>query len=165
MAGSVNKVILVGNLGQDPEIRSTQDGRQIANFSIATSDSWKDKNTGERREKTEWHRVVVFNEGLVRVIQNYVKKGSKVYIEGSLQTRKWTDKSGIEKYTTEVVLQGFNCNLTMLDSRNSGGDSGYGGGSSDGGYGQQSQQQGGMDSSGGGQTQNFARDLDDDVPF
>ena len=167
MAGSVNKVILVGNLGQDPEIRSTQDGRQIANFSIATSDSWKDKNTGERREKTEWHRVVVFNEGLVRVIQNYVKKGSKVYIEGALQTRKWTDQSGVEKYTTEVVLQGFNGNLTMLDSRNSGGgDGGYGGGSSGGGnYGQQNQQQGGMDQSGGGQTQNFARDLDDDVPF
>ena len=167
MAGSVNKVILVGNLGQDPEIRSTQDGRQIANFSIATSDSWKDKNSGERREKTEWHRVVVFNEGLVRVIQNYVKKGSKVYIEGALQTRKWTDQSGVEKYTTEVVLQGFNGNLTMLDSRNSGGgDGGFGGGSSGGGnYGQQNQQQGGMDQSGGGQTQNFARDLDDDVPF
>ncbi len=171
MAGSVNKVILVGNLGQDPEIRSTQDGRQIANFSIATSDSWKDKNTGERREKTEWHRVVVFNEGLVRVIQNYVKKGSKVYIEGSLQTRKWTDQSGTEKYTTEVVLQGFNGNLTMLDSRNSGGDGGgYGAGSGGGGnYGQQSPQQGSQqgsaDSSGGSQNQNFARDLDDDVPF
>ncbi len=167
MAGSVNKVILVGNLGQDPEIRSTQDGRQIANFSIATSDSWKDKNTGERREKTEWHRVVVFNEGLVRVIQNYVKKGSKVYIEGSLQTRKWTDQSGTEKYTTEVVLQGFNGNLTMLDSRNSGGDGGgYGAGSGGGGnYGQQSPQQGSADSSGGSQNQNFARDLDDDVPF
>ncbi len=162
MAGSVNKVILVGNLGQDPEIRSTQDGRQIANFSIATSDSWKDKNTGERREKTEWHRVVVFNEGLVRVIQNYVKKGSKVYIEGALQTRKWTDQAGNEKYTTEVVLQGFNGNLTMLDSRNSAGDGGYSGGQSSGGnFGQQSP----MDSSGGSQNQNFARDLDDDVPF
>ncbi len=166
MAGSVNKVILIGNLGQDPEIRSTQDGRQIATFSIATSDTWKDKNTGERREKTEWHRVVVFNEGLVRVIQNYVKKGSKVYIEGSLQTRKWTDQSGTEKYTTEVVLQGFNGNLTMLDSRNAGGDSGgYDASSGGGNYGQQSPQQGSMDSSGGGQNKNFARDLDDDVPF
>jgi len=168
MAGSVNKVILVGNLGQDPEIRSTQDGRQIANFSIATSDSWKDKNTGERREKTEWHRVVVFNEGLVRVIQNYVKKGSKVYIEGALQTRKWTDQSGTEKYTTEVVLQGFNGNLTMLDSRNAGGgDGGYAGGAQSGGgnFGQQSPMDSSGGASGGGQPQNFARDLDDDVPF
>ena len=123
MAGSVNKVILVGNLGRDPEIRTTQDGREIANFSIATSENWKDKMTGERREKTEWHRIVVFNEGLVRVIKNYVKKGSKLYIEGALQTRKWTDKDGVEKYGTEVVLQGFNGSLTMLDSRSEGGGS------------------------------------------
>lgn len=129
MAGSVNKVILVGNLGRDPEIRSTQDGREIANFSVATSESWKDKSTGERKEKTEWHRVVVFNEGLVKVIKNYVKKGSKVYLEGALQTRKWTDKDGQEKYTTEVVLQGFNSVLTMLDGRRDGGASESPGGS------------------------------------
>lgn len=117
MAGSVNKVILVGNLGRDPEIRSTQDGREIATLAVATSDSWKDKATGERKEKTEWHRVVVFNDGLVGVIKNYLKKGAKVYLEGALQTRKWTDKDGVEKYSTEVVLQGFNSVLTMLDSR------------------------------------------------
>lgn len=119
MAGSINKVILVGNLGRDPEIRSTQDGREIANLAIATSESWKDKNTGERKEKTEWHRVVIFSEGLVNVVRNYLKKGSKVYIEGSLQTHKWTDKDGQEKYSTEVVLQGFNSNLTMLDGKKS----------------------------------------------
>ena len=121
MAGSVNKVILVGNLGKDPEIRRTQDGRPIANLSIATSESWRDKATGERKEKTEWHRVVIFNEGLCKVAEQYLKKGAKVYIEGQLQTRKWTDQSGAEKYTTEVVLQGFNSNLTMLDSRGGGG--------------------------------------------
>jgi single-strand DNA-binding protein len=120
MAGSINKVILVGNLGKDPEIRSTQAGKEIANLTIATSDTWKDKMTGERKEKTEWHRVVIFNEGLVNVVKNYVKKGSKLYIEGALQTRKWVDQSGQEKYTTEVVLQGFNGNLTMLDSRRDG---------------------------------------------
>ena len=113
MAGSVNKVILIGNLGNDPEIRRTQDGRPIANLSIATSDTWKDKNTGERREKTEWHRVVVFNEGLCRVIENYVKKGSKVYIEGQLQTRKWQDQSGADRYTTEIQAN----QMTMLTSR------------------------------------------------
>jgi len=122
MAGSVNKVILVGNLGKDPEIRSTQDGREIANLTVATSDSWKDKSTGERKEKTEWHRVVIFNEGLVGVVKNYLKKGAKVYIEGSLQTRKWTDQSGQEKYSTEVVLQGFGSTLTMLDGRRDGGN-------------------------------------------
>ena len=120
MAGSVNKVILVGNLGRDPEIRSTQDGREIATLALATSDTWKDKNTGERKEKTEWHRVVIFSEGLVNVVKNYVKKGSKLYIEGALQTRKWTDKDGQEKYSTEVVLQGFGSTLTMLDSKGSG---------------------------------------------
>ncbi|MFW0776750.1 MAG: single-stranded DNA-binding protein [Rickettsiales bacterium] len=123
MAGSINKVILVGNLGRDPEVRTTQDGRDIANLTIATSESWKDRNTGERKEKTEWHRVVIFNEGLTNVAKNYLRKGSKVYIEGQLQTRKWTDKDGIEKYSTEVVLQGFNSNLTMLDGRREGGDS------------------------------------------
>ncbi len=117
MAGSVNKVILVGNLGRDPEIRAMQDGREVANLAIATSESWKDRNTGERREKTEWHRVVIFNDGLVNVAKNYLRKGSKVYIEGQLQTRKWTDQSGAEKYSTEVVLQGFGGNLTMLDGK------------------------------------------------
>jgi single-strand DNA-binding protein len=120
MAGSVNKVILVGNLGRDPEIRRTQDGRPIANLSVATSESWRDKATGERKEKTEWHRVVIFSEGLCRIAEQYLKKGAKVYLEGQLQTRKWQDKDGHEKYTTEVVLQGFNSQLTMLDSRGGG---------------------------------------------
>ena len=123
MAGSVNKVILIGNLGKDPEIRRTQDGRPIANLSVATSESWRDKTTGERKEKTEWHRVVVFNEGLCKIIEQYLKKGSKVYLEGALQTRKWTDKEGHDKYSTEVVLQGFNSQLTMLDTRGGGGAS------------------------------------------
>lgn len=118
MAGSINKVILVGNLGRDPEIRATQDGREIATLNIATSESWKDRNSGERKEKTEWHRVVIFNENLVRIAKEYLRKGSKVYLEGQLQTRKWTDKDGIEKYSTEVVLQNFNGNLTLLDSKN-----------------------------------------------
>jgi single-strand DNA-binding protein len=116
-------VILVGNLGKDPEIRRTQDGRPIANLSIATSETWRDKGTGERKEKTEWHRVVIFNEGLCKVAEQYLKKGAKVYIEGALQTRKWTDQSGVEKYSTEVVLQGFNSTLTMLDGRSGGGGS------------------------------------------
>ena len=120
MAGSVNKVILIGNLGADPEVRRTQDGRPIVNLRVATSDSWRDKNTGERKEKTEWHRVVIFSEGLCRVAEQYLKKGSKVYLEGQLQTRKWTDKDNIERYSTEVVLQGFNSNLTMLDGRGGG---------------------------------------------
>ena len=114
---SINKVILVGNVGQDPEVRSTQDGREIANFSLATSESWKDKNSGERKEKTEWHRVVIFSPGLVGIVKNYVKKGSKIYIEGSLQTRKWSDASGVEKFTTEIVLQNFNSVLQILDAR------------------------------------------------
>ncbi|MCK1275819.1 single-stranded DNA-binding protein [Bradyrhizobium sp. 61] len=126
MAGSVNKVILVGNLGKDPEIRRTQDGRPIANLSIATSETWRDKNSGERKEKTEWHRVVIFNEGLCKVAEQYLKKGAKVYIEGALQTRKWTDQSGAEKYSTEVVLQGFNSTLTMLDGRGGGGGGSFG---------------------------------------
>ena len=120
MSGSLNKVMLIGRLGQDPEVRSTQDGRSLCTFSLATSENWNDKNTGEKREKTEWHRVVVFNEGLVNIIQQYVKKGSNVFIEGQLQIRKWEDKDGIEKYTTEVVLQGFNSTFKMLDSKNSG---------------------------------------------
>ncbi len=121
MAGSVNKVILVGNLGRDPEIRRTQDGRPIAQLSVATSENWRDKNTGERKEKTEWHRVVIFSEGLAKIAEQYLKKGSKVYLEGALQTRKWQDKDGNEKYTTEVVLQGFNSTLTMLDGKGGGG--------------------------------------------
>jgi single-strand DNA-binding protein len=121
MAGSVNKVILIGNLGADPEIRRTQDGRPIANLRVATSESWRDKATGERREKTEWHRVVIFNEGLCRIAEQYLKKGAKVYLEGALQTRKWTDQQGVERYSTEVVLQGFNSQLTMLDRAGGGG--------------------------------------------
>ena len=118
MSGSLNKVILIGNLGNDPEIRSTNDGREIANFSLATSESWKDKVTGEKREKTEWHRIVCFNEGLVKIIKEYVKKGTKLYIEGQLQTRKWLDNANREKYTTEVVLQGYNANLILLGTGN-----------------------------------------------
>ena len=160
MAGSVNKVILIGNLGADPEIKRTQDGRPIANLRIATSENWRDKNTGERREKTEWHRVVVFSEGLCKIIEQYVKKGSKVYIEGQLQTRKWQDQSGADRYSTEVVLQGFNSALTMLDSRSSGGADQYGGdnqfdnqgGESSGGYSQ------GGDAPMGGE-------IDDEIPF
>jgi single-strand DNA-binding protein len=114
---SLNKVTLIGNVGQDPSLSATKDGREIANFSLATTESWKDKNTGERKDKTEWHRVVVFSQGLVGVIKNYVKKGSKLYIEGQLQTRKWTDKDGVEKYTTEIALQNYNSNLQMLDSK------------------------------------------------
>jgi len=121
MAGSVNKVILVGNLGADPEVRRTQDGRPIVNLRVATSDSWRDKATGERREKTEWHRVVIFSEGLAKVAEQYLKKGSKVYLEGALQTRKWQDKDGNDRYSTEVVLQGFNSALTMLDRAGGGG--------------------------------------------
>ena len=121
MAGSVNKVILVGNLGADPEIKRTQDGRPIANLSVATSDSWRDKATGERKEKTEWHRVVIFSEGLCKIAEQYLKKGAKVYLEGQLQTRKWQDKDGKDRYSTEVVLQNFNSTLTMLDSRGGGG--------------------------------------------
>jgi len=119
MAGSVNKVILIGNVGKDPEIRMTQDGRELANITLATSESWKDKMSGERKEKTEWHRIVVFADGLVKIVKNYVKKGSKLYIEGSLQTRKWEDASGNEKYTTEIVLQNFNSTLTLLDQKGS----------------------------------------------
>src|SRR5204863_7357532 len=125
MAGSVNKVILVGNLGKDPEVRRMQDGRPIVNMSVATSESWRDKATSERKEKTEWHRVLIFNEGLAKIAEQYLKKGSKVYLEGQLQTRKWTDQSGVEKYSTEVVLQGFNSALTMLDRAGGGGGGDY----------------------------------------
>jgi single-strand DNA-binding protein len=156
MAG-VNKVILVGNLGRDPEVRSTQDGKKIVNFSIATSETWKDRSSGERRERTEWHRVVIFNEGLAGIAERYLHKGSKVYIEGQLQTRKWTDQSGVEKYTTEVVLQNFRGELQMLDSRGQGGDGGGGDFESGGGS---APAGGGGASSGGG-----FDDLDDEIPF
>ncbi|QPF81904.1 single-stranded DNA-binding protein [Bradyrhizobium genosp. L] len=164
MAGSVNKVILVGNLGKDPEIRRTQDGRPIANLSIATSETWRDKGTGERKEKTEWHRVVIFNEGLCKVAEQYLKKGAKVYIEGQLQTRKWTDQSGVEKYSTEVVLQGFNSNLTMLDGRSGGGGSFSDDGGSDfGSSGPVSSAPRRAVAAGSGGGRNS--DMDDDIPF
>ena len=164
MAGSVNKVILVGNLGKDPEIRRTQDGRPIANLSIATSETWRDKGTGERKEKTEWHRVVIFSEPLCKIVEQYLKKGAKVYIEGALQTRKWTDQQGVEKYSTEVVLQGFNSTLTMLDGRGGGGGGNFG-----------SDDQGGDFGAGGPSSSAAPRravaagarnsDMDDDIPF
>ena len=156
MAGSVNKVILVGNLGRDPEIRSTQDGTRVANLSVATSESWRDKNTGERRERTEWHRVVIFNDKLGEVAEKYLRKGSKVYLEGSLQTRKWTDQSGQDRYTTEVVLQRYRGEMTMLDTRGGGGD--FGGGGDYGGG-------GGPPSGGTGGGGEPPGDLDDEIPF
>jgi single-strand DNA-binding protein len=156
MAGSVNKVILVGNLGKDPEIRRTQDGRPVANLSVATSESWRDKATGERKEKTEWHRVVIFNEGLCRVAEQYLKKGSKVYLEGQLQTRKWQDKDGNDKYSTEVVLQNFNSNLTMLDTRGAGGAD-----ASDDGFGAQSPAPARKPAMAGAKR----GDMDDEIPF
>ncbi|MBR0817846.1 single-stranded DNA-binding protein [Bradyrhizobium liaoningense] len=164
MAGSVNKVILVGNLGKDPEIRRTQDGRPIANLSIATSETWRDKNSGERKEKTEWHRVVIFNEGLCKVAEQYLKKGAKVYIEGALQTRKWTDQSGAEKYSTEVVLQGFNSTLTMLDGRGGGGGGSFGDepGGDFGSSGPVSSAPRRAVAAGGGGRNS---DMDDDIPF
>lgn len=165
MAGSVNKVILVGNLGADPEIRRTQDGRPIANLSIATSDTWRDKNTGERREKTEWHRVAVFNEGLCKVIEQYVKKGSKVYIEGKLQTRKWQDQNGQDRYTTEVVLQNYDGNLTMLDGRNDNQGGGYVSDQSTGGGNFGSSGSGGGGNQGGGFGGPSGGDIDDEIPF
>ncbi|MES3028567.1 MAG: single-stranded DNA-binding protein [Pseudomonadota bacterium] len=172
MAGSVNKVILVGNLGADPEIRSLNSGDRVANLRIATSETWRDKSSGERKEKTEWHRVVIFNDNLVKVAEQYLKKGSKVYIEGSIQTRKWTDQSGVEKFSTEIVLQKFRGELTMLDGRGDGerDSSGGGGGDYGGGYGGGSS--GGGGGFGGGQRnqssgprENFSADLDDEIPF
>jgi len=164
MAGSVNKVILVGNLGADPEVRRMQDGRPVVNLRVATSESWRDKATGERKEKTEWHRVVIFNEGLAKVAEQYLKKGSKVYLEGALQTRKWTDQQGIEKYSTEVVLQGFNSALTMLDrAGGAGGGGGDYGDSSDFGSSRPAarERQPAMAGGGGGKR----GDLDDEIPF
>jgi single-strand DNA-binding protein len=195
MAGSVNKVILIGNLGADPEVRRTQDGRPICNLRIATSENWRDKNTGERREKTEWHRVVIFSEPLCKVAEQYLRKGSKVYVEGALQTRKWEDQNGQEKFSTEVVLQGFSGTLTMLDGRAGGGGGGMnedgGGGYDSGGYGGGG---GGGDNYGGGggggsssrsssassasrssgagggarkreESPSFDKELDDEIPF
>lgn len=168
MAGSVNKVILVGNLGRDPEIRRMNNGDPVVNLSVATSESWRDKSSGERREKTEWHRVVIFNDNLAKVAENYLKKGSKVYVEGQLQTRKWTDQNGQEKYSTEVVLQRFRGELTMLDGRNEGGaGGGFGGGSSSsGGYDQAGGGSGGGQRSSDGPKEDFRNaDLDDEIPF
>ncbi len=191
MAGSVNKVILVGNLGADPEIRRTQDGRPIANLRIATSETWRDRNSGERRERTEWHRVVIFSEGLCRVAEQFLRKGSKVYLEGQLQTRKWQDQGGQDRYSTEIVLQGFNATLTMLDGRGEGGGAqgggdmpdygsgsqgggfgggsggGYGGGQSGGGYGggQSGGGYGGGQQSGDGFGGGAGGPMDDEIPF
>ncbi|MCT4555895.1 MAG: single-stranded DNA-binding protein [Pelagimonas sp.] len=177
MAGSVNKVILVGNLGRDPEVRSFQNGGKVCNLRIATSETWKDRNTGERRERTEWHSVAIFQEGLVRVAEQYLRKGSKVYIEGQLQTRKWQDQSGQDRYSTEVVLQGFGGTLVMLDGRGEGGGGGggfgggqgggYGGGQSygGGGGGQGGYDDGGFGGGGSGPSRAPARDLDDEIPF
>ena len=166
MAGSVNKVILIGNLGKDPEIRRTQDGRPIANLRVATTETWRDKTSGERRERTEWHSVVIFNEGLCKIAEQYLKKGAKVYIEGQLQTRKWQGQDGQDRYSTEVVLQNFNGTLTMLDSRGAGAgtgsgmheedQAGYAAGNSDG-----SRRGGGKSGAKGG----FDKKIDDEIPF
>ena len=162
MAGSVNKVILIGNLGADPEIRTLNSGDRVANLRIATSETWRDRASGERKERTEWHRVVVFNDGLVKVCENYLRKGSKVYLEGAIQTRKWNDQSGQEKFSTEIVLQKYRGELTMLDGRGEGGGAGdrdqgggYGGGFSSSGPRQQ----------GSGPREDFSADLDDEIPF
>jgi single-strand DNA-binding protein len=160
MAGSVNKVILVGNVGKDPEVRHTQDGKSIVQLSIATSESWRDKASGEKKEKTEWHRVVIFNEGIAKIAEQYVKKGTSVYIEGQLQTRKWTDKDGVEKYTTEVVLQNYRGEMTLLGSRPGSGSNDNASSGDD--FGASSP----MDRPRGGAKQSFARnELDDEVPF
>jgi len=175
MAGSVNKVILVGNLGRDPESRSFQNGGKVVELRIATSETWKDRNSGERKERTEWHTVKVFNEGLANVAERYLRKGSKVYIEGALQTRKWQDQDGKDRYSTEIVLQGFNSVLTMLDGAPGGGGSGGGGGGFSSGRDDFGSSGGGRDdfagassgggAFGGGKSGGFSDDLDDDVPF
>jgi single-strand DNA-binding protein len=157
MAGSVNKVILIGNLGADPEIRTLNSGDRVANLRVATSEQWRDRNSGERREKTEWHRVVIFNDNLVKVAEQYLRKGSKVYIEGAIQTRKWADQAGVEKFSTEIVLQKFRGELTMLDGRGEGGgeaSESYSGGFSSGPRAQSS-----------GPREEFSADLDDEIPF
>ena len=176
MAGSVNKVILVGNLGRDPEVKSMQDGRSLVNMSVATSETWRDRNSGERKERTEWHRVVIFNDKLAEVAQKFLKKGAKIYLEGQLTTRKWTDQSGQERYTTEVVIPRFGGSLTMLDGRSGGGEGGGGGGGMDDDYGGGG---GGMSGGGGGgggassgggggggrAAPRGKAELDDDIPF
>jgi single-strand DNA-binding protein len=179
VAGSVNKVILIGNLGKDPEVRSMQNGGKVCNLSVATSESWKDKMSGERKERTEWHRVVIFNENLISVAERFLKKGSKVYLEGQIETRKWADQAGVEKYSTEVVLRPFRGELTLLDGREGGGG-GYGGGGGGGGggdYGSGGGSGGGRGSSGGGGGGGYGGggggggftpsgpDLDDEIPF
>lgn len=163
MAGSVNKVMLIGNLGKDPEVKTMQNGSKVCNLSIATSESWKDKASGERKEKTEWHRVVVFNENIINVCENYLKKGAKVFVEGQLETRKWTDQSGAEKYSTEVVLRQFRGELTMLDTKGGAGQSNDNGGN----YDQRPQQQAAGGAQGGGnwQSSNKGNDFEDDIPF
>ncbi len=171
MAGSVNKVILVGNLGRDPEIRSTQDGMRIANLNIATSESWRDRASGERKEKTEWHRVVIFNERLTEIAEKYLRKGAKVYVEGALQTRKWTDQGGVEKYSTEIVLTRFRGELTMLDGARDGGRAGAGGGAMEGGYDEGDSGSYGSAppraaaAPGGPRGRTSNADLDDEIPF
>jgi single-strand DNA-binding protein len=173
MAGSVNKVILVGNLGRDPEIRSTQDGTRIANLALATSESWRDRTSGERRERTEWHRVVIFNERLTEIAEKYLRKGSKIYVEGALQTRKWTDQQGQERYSTEVVLQRFRGELTMLDGAGGARGAGASEGGYDEGYGEAARAAaptsgggtGGGGMGGSGRGRSTANDLDDEIPF
>ena len=162
MAGSVNKVILIGNLGRDPEVRQFSNGGKVCNLRIATSETWKDRNTGERRERTEWHSVAIFQEGLVRIAEQYLRKGSKVYIEGQLQTRKWQDQSGQDRYSTEVVIQGFNGSLQMLDGR---GDGGGGGGNYGGGGGSYGDDRGGPPDDRGGSFGGGNADMDDEIPF
>ncbi len=165
MAASLNKVMLIGNLGADPEVRSLSDGRPVVNLRVATSESWRDRTTGERQERTEWHRVVIFNENLARVAEQYLRKGSKVYLEGQLQTRKWTDQSGQDRYTTEVVLQRFRGEMVLLDRPGEGGGGGYAGASGFGG-GAAAPQEGPQAGQGGEPApRDFSRDLDDDVPF
>ena len=163
MAGSVNKVILIGNLGADPEIKRTQDGRPIANLRIATSETWRDKNTGERKEKTEWHRVVIFSEGLCRIAEQYLKKGAKVYIEGQLQTRKWTDQNNVERYSTAVVLQNFNSTLTMLDGARGSGGGGFGSDDAGGDFGSSGPSGAPRRAVAAAGARNA--DMDDDIPF
>lgn len=161
MAGSVNKVILVGNLGRDPDVRRTQDGRPIATLSIATSESWRDKTSGERKEKTEWHRVVVFNEGLAKVAEQYLKKGAKVYLEGKLRTRKWLDQGGAEKYTTEIVVENFDGSLVMIDGRREGGPPP----ADENSYGETRTSSAGANAASGARANEPRADIDDDIPF
>jgi single-strand DNA-binding protein len=162
MAGSLNKVTLIGNLGRDPEMRSMQDGNRIATFTVATSDTWRDRTSGERKERTEWHRVVIFNENLVTIAEKYLRKGSKIYVEGALQTRKWTDQAGVEKYSTEVVLQGFNSTLTMLDGRSGAGGGSFGADDQGGDFGASTAAPRRAVAAGAGARNS---DMDDDIPF